>query len=73
MAMQKDLTEHYLKNSNKPSLLRKRYESLKDFKSYLDRYLYFYNFQRTHQGYKLKGLKPCNKLYYVSDLKALKA
>jgi len=56
-----------------PSLLRKRYESLKDLQADLDRYLYFYNFQRTHQGYKLKGLKPCNKLYYVSDLKALKA
>ncbi len=56
-----------------PALLKKNYGSIAELQSDLDNYLYFYNFQRTHQGYKLKGLKPCNKLYYVSDLKALPA
>lgn len=56
-----------------PALLKKNYKSIAELQADLDRYLYFYNFQRTHQGYRLKGLKPCNKLYSVSDLKALTA
>ena len=56
-----------------PSLMRKNYKSIKDLQADLNRYLYFYNFQRTHQGYRLKGSIPCKKLYYVSDLKALTA
>lgn len=54
-----------------PALVSKNYASIKELQADLDRYLYFYNFQRTHQGYRLKGLKPCNKLFSVSDLKAL--
>jgi len=56
-----------------PALLGKIYSSIKELQDDLDRYLYFYNFQRTHQGYRLKGLKPCTKLFSVSDLKALTA
>jgi len=54
-----------------PALMRKNYSSIKELQADLDRYLYFYNFQRTHQGYRLKGKKPCEKLLTVSDLKAL--
>ena len=54
-----------------PSLMRKNYSSIAQLQADLDRYLYFYNFQRTHQGYRLKGKIPCNKLLTVSDLKAL--
>lgn len=56
-----------------PALLAKNYESIDSLQVDLDRYLYFYNFQRTHQGYRLKGSKPCIKLFSVSDLKALTA
>jgi len=54
-----------------PSLMRKNYSSISELQADLDKYLYFYNFQRTHQGYRLKGSKPCTKLFTVSDLKAL--
>ncbi len=56
-----------------PALVSKSYKSIAQLQADLDRYLYFYNFQRTHQGYRLKGSKPCLKLYSVSDLKALTA
>jgi transposase InsO family protein len=56
-----------------PALMSKNYASIKELQADLDRYLYFYNFQRTHQGYRLKGSKPCIKLFSVSDLKALTA
>jgi len=54
-----------------PALLRKNYTSITELQADLDNYLYFYNFQRTHQGYRLKGKKPYEKLLTVSDLKAL--
>ncbi len=53
--------------------MSKNYGSIKELQADLNRYLYFYNFQRTHQGYRLKGSKPCIKLFSVSDLKALTA
>jgi transposase InsO family protein len=56
-----------------PALVSKNYGSIKELQADLNRYLYFYNFQRTHQGYRLKGSKPCIKLFSVSDLKALTA
>ena len=56
-----------------PALVSKSYKSIDKLQADLDKYLYFYNFQRTHQGYRLKGSKPCLKLYSVSDLKALTA
>ena len=52
------LTEFYHK-----ALLERVYESLDELQADLDRYLYFYNFQRTHQGYRLKGKKPFMLLY----------
>ena len=54
-----------------PALLRKNYKSVAELQADLNQYLYFYNFQRTHQGYRLKGKIPCDKLLTVSDLKAL--
>ena len=54
-----------------PALVSKSYKSIDKLQADLDKYLYFYNFQRTHQGYRLKGSKPCTKLFTVSDLKAL--
>ena len=54
-----------------PALMSKNYKSIAQLQVDLDKYLYFYNFQRTHQGYRLKGLRPCDKLYSVSELKAL--
>jgi transposase InsO family protein len=56
-----------------PALVSKSYKSIDELQADLDKFLYFYNFQRTHQGYRLKGSKPCLKLYSVSDLKALTA
>ena len=56
-----------------PALMRKNYGSIKELQADLDNYLYFYNFQRTHQGYRLKGSIPSLKLMTVSDLKALTA
>jgi len=52
------LTEFYHK-----ALLERVYESLDNLQDDLDKYLYFYNFQRTHQGYRLKGKKPFMLLY----------
>jgi len=50
-----------------PALLKKTYYSLEELQVDLDRFLYFYNFQRTHQGYRLKGSKPCDLLYKLGD------
>ena len=52
------LTEFYHK-----ALLEKIYDNLDGLQADLDKYLYFYNFQRTHQGYRLKGKKPFMLLY----------
>ncbi len=38
-----------------PSLLKRTYSTLSELQYDLDRYLYFYNFQRTHQGYRTRG------------------
>jgi len=65
------LNRTLLEEFYQPALMRKNYASIKDLQADLNRYLYFYNFQRTHQGYRLKGSKPCIKLFSVSDLKAL--
>jgi transposase InsO family protein len=50
-----------------PSLLTKVYGSLSELQYDLDRFLYFYNFQRTHQGYRTRGSKPCDLLYKCGD------
>jgi len=53
------------------NMLKKTYHTLEELQYDLDRYLYFYNFQRTHQGYRTKGSKPCELLYRVSDFLSL--
>jgi transposase InsO family protein len=50
-----------------PAILTKVYDSLYELQCDLDRFLYFYNFQRTHQGYRTKGSKPCDLLYKCGD------
>ena len=50
-----------------PALLKKTYNALEDLQYDLNQFLYFYNFQRTHQSYRTKGSKPCNLLYKLGD------
>ena len=50
-----------------PALLKKTYHTIEELQYDLDQFLYFYNFQRTHQGYRTKGSKPCNLLYKGGD------
>ncbi|MBA7699954.1 IS481 family transposase ISRhsp3 [subsurface metagenome] len=54
-----------------PSMLCKTYHSIDELQHDLDKFLYFYNFQRTHQGYRTRGSKPCELLYKVSDFLSL--
>jgi len=54
-----------------PALLKKTYYTLEDLQCDLDQFLYFYNFQRTHQGYRTKGSKPCDLLYKCGDYLSL--
>lgn len=54
-----------------PNMLKKIYHSIGELQYDLDKFLYFYNFQRTHQGYRTKGSKPCNLLYDGGDIKSL--
>jgi len=51
-----------------PALLKKTYRSMEELQYDLDQFLYFYNFQRTYQGYRTKGSKPCDLLYKLGDL-----
>lgn len=50
-----------------PALLKKIYHTIEELQYDLDQFLYFYNFQRTHQGYRTKGSKPCDLLYKCGD------
>jgi transposase InsO family protein len=50
-----------------PALLKKTYHNLEELRRDLDQFLYFYNFQRTYQGYRTKGSKPCDLLYKCGD------
>jgi len=43
------------------AFLRKRYYSLEELQQDLDEFMIHYNFQRTHQGYRLKGRVPAEK------------
>lgn len=54
-----------------PALLKRTYDRLEDLQCDLDSYLYFYNFQRTHQGYRTKGSKPCELLHNIGDFLSL--
>jgi len=46
------------------ALRRKIYLSLDDLQTDLDRFLNFYNYNRPHQGYRLKGRCPANLFCY---------
>jgi len=50
-----------------PALLKKTYHTIEELQYDLGQFLYFYNFQRTHQGYRTKGSKPCDLLYKYGD------
>jgi transposase InsO family protein len=54
-----------------PALLKKTYHSLEELQQDLESFLYFYNFQRTHQGYRTRGSKPCDLLYKCGDFLSL--
>lgn len=44
-------------------LIKKHYSSIEQLQQDLDKYLLKYNFQRTHQGYKLEGKRPCDNFF----------
>ena len=46
---------------------RKWYHSLEELQKDLDTYLWHYNFQRPHQGYRLKGKRPIDVLLDYSS------
>jgi len=54
-----------------PALLKRTYHTIEELQYDLDQFLYFYNFQRTHQGYRTKGSRPCDLLYNVGDFLSL--
>jgi len=54
-----------------PALLKRTYHTVEDLQYDLDQFLYFYNFQRTHQGYRTRGSKPCDLLYKIGDFLSL--
>lgn len=43
------------------AMIKKAYTSLNDLQDDLDQFIYDYNFQRTNQGYRLKGKIPYHK------------
>ena len=40
------------------TMMKKVYSSLSDLQDDLDKFIYYYNFKRTNQGYRLKGKNP---------------
>lgn len=50
---------------------RKLYTSLEELQRDLDEFLYYYNFKRCHQGRKLEGKTPAEKLLYGARCLAL--
>jgi transposase InsO family protein len=54
-----------------PALLKRTYNTIEDLQYDLESFLYFYNFQRTHQGYRTRGSKPCDLLYKCGDFLSL--
>jgi transposase InsO family protein len=45
------------------ALIKKVYSFLADLQDDLDNFIYYYNFKRTNQGYRLKGKIPCQKFF----------
>ena len=52
------ITESYLREKEKKNV----YTSLEQLQDDLDSFIYYYNFKRTNQGYRLKGKIPYQKL-----------
>jgi hypothetical protein len=40
------------------AMLKNIYTTLDELQHYLDKFIYYYNFKRTNQGYRLKGKVP---------------
>ena len=45
------------------ALIKKVYSSLAELLDDLDKFIYYYNFKRTNQGYRLKGKIPYQKFF----------
>jgi transposase InsO family protein len=45
------------------AMMKKVYSSLSELQDDLDKFIYYYNFKRTNQGYRLKGKIPCQKFF----------
>jgi hypothetical protein len=56
-----------LEESYQLALLKNAYHITEELQYDLDQFLYFYNFQRTHQGYRSRGSKSCDLLYKCGD------
>jgi len=44
-------------------MMKKVYSSLDQLQDGLDKFIYYYNFKRTNQGYRLKGKIPYQKFF----------
>jgi len=42
-------------------MIKKVYSSLAELQDDLDKFIYYYNFKRTNQGYRIKGKIPYQK------------
>ena len=45
------------------AMMKKVYSSLSELQDDLDKFIYYYNFKRTNQGYRLKGKMPYQKFF----------
>ena len=45
------------------AMIKKVYSSLSELQDDLDQFIYYYNFKRTNQGYRLKGKIPYQKFF----------
>ena len=45
------------------AMMKKVYSSLSELQDDLDKFIYYYNFKRTNQGYRLKGKIPYQKFF----------
>jgi len=68
VAMQLRLKGIFISATGVEKIWRKqRYYSLKELQRDLDIYLWYYNFQRPHSGYRLKGRRPIEVLLGQSN------
>jgi len=45
------------------AMMKKVYSSLSELQDDLDKFIYYYNFKRTNQSYRLKGKIPYQKFF----------